>query len=256
MRSPQAPLHAPRATSDVDTQGLARLGYEQELHRGVGSFSSFAAGFSFVSILTTVFQLFGLGFENRRCRVLLGVAARLRWPAARRAELRAARGPLADLRRDLPVVEPPGRSPVRVVHRLDDDHRPDPHRRGGGHRRAGRAPRDLGRVPGRRRSGSGPVRRVADRCRERGGPRSGDARRDDDREHHERPADGPRDELRRAHRDRRRGRAHRRAVPAAAPQRVRGVHDRRVDEHRAVRVGVPGVLADGRVRDGRLRLGR
>lgn len=66
MRSPQAPLHAPRATSDVDTQGLARLGYEQELHRGVGSFSSFAAGFSFVSILTTVFQLFGLGFENRQ----------------------------------------------------------------------------------------------------------------------------------------------------------------------------------------------
>jgi urea carboxylase system permease len=37
-------------------------GYEQELHRGVGSFSSFAAGFSFVSILTTVLQLFGLGF--------------------------------------------------------------------------------------------------------------------------------------------------------------------------------------------------
>jgi urea carboxylase system permease len=38
------------------------LGYKQELHRGVGSFASFAAGFSFVSILTTVFQLFGLGF--------------------------------------------------------------------------------------------------------------------------------------------------------------------------------------------------
>lgn len=62
MRSPEAPLPAPRATTSVDTQGLARLGYEQELHRGVGSFSSFAAGFSFVSILTTVFQLFGLGF--------------------------------------------------------------------------------------------------------------------------------------------------------------------------------------------------
>lgn len=41
---------------------LARLGYKQELTRGVGSFASFAAGFSFVSILTTVFQLFGLGF--------------------------------------------------------------------------------------------------------------------------------------------------------------------------------------------------
>ncbi|WP_081863927.1 APC family permease [Mycetocola saprophilus] len=36
--------------------------YRQELRRGVGHFSSFAAGFSFVSILTTVFQLFGLGF--------------------------------------------------------------------------------------------------------------------------------------------------------------------------------------------------
>jgi urea carboxylase system permease len=32
------------------------------LRRGVGVFASFAAGFSFVSILTTVFQLFGLGF--------------------------------------------------------------------------------------------------------------------------------------------------------------------------------------------------
>ncbi|CAM3927317.1 APC family permease [Smaragdicoccus niigatensis] len=38
------------------------FGYKQELHRGVGTFASFAAGFSFVSILTTVFQLFGLGF--------------------------------------------------------------------------------------------------------------------------------------------------------------------------------------------------
>ncbi|GAA0253804.1 APC family permease [Cryptosporangium japonicum] len=38
------------------------IGYKQELHRGVGTFASFAAGFSFVSILTTVFQLFGLGF--------------------------------------------------------------------------------------------------------------------------------------------------------------------------------------------------
>ncbi|HEV7184251.1 MAG TPA: amino acid permease [Leifsonia sp.] len=45
-----------------DAHGLAGLGYRQELRRGVGAFSSFAAGFSFVSILTTVFQLFGLGF--------------------------------------------------------------------------------------------------------------------------------------------------------------------------------------------------
>lgn len=42
---------------------LGGFGYDQELHRGVGRFASFAAGFSFVSILTTVFQLFGLGFS-------------------------------------------------------------------------------------------------------------------------------------------------------------------------------------------------
>src|ERR1700744_5647470 len=41
---------------------LARFGYKQELHRRVGGFASFAAGFSYVSILTTVFQLFFLGF--------------------------------------------------------------------------------------------------------------------------------------------------------------------------------------------------
>ena len=44
------------------TADLSKLGYKQELHRKVGPFGSFAAGFSFVSILTTVFQLFWLGF--------------------------------------------------------------------------------------------------------------------------------------------------------------------------------------------------
>lgn len=46
----------------VPAGSAAAPGYTQELHRGVGTFSSFAAGFSFVSILTTVLQLFGLGF--------------------------------------------------------------------------------------------------------------------------------------------------------------------------------------------------
>jgi urea carboxylase system permease len=46
----------------VEKADLARFGYQQELHRRVGSFASFAAGFSFVSILTTVFQLFFLGY--------------------------------------------------------------------------------------------------------------------------------------------------------------------------------------------------
>ncbi|MEV6878838.1 amino acid permease [Amycolatopsis sp. NPDC051128] len=41
---------------------LAVFGYRQELRRSLGGFSAFAAGFSFVSILTTVFQLFGFGY--------------------------------------------------------------------------------------------------------------------------------------------------------------------------------------------------
>ena len=45
-----------------DTDELAQFGYKQELDRSLGSFSSFAAGFSYISILTGVFQLFGLAF--------------------------------------------------------------------------------------------------------------------------------------------------------------------------------------------------
>lgn len=58
---PAAPPKAPR--TEVRAPAVTDAGYVQELHRGVGSFSSFAAGFSFVSILTTVFQLFGFGFN-------------------------------------------------------------------------------------------------------------------------------------------------------------------------------------------------
>jgi urea carboxylase system permease len=50
----------PDTTSDA--HDLAVLGYRQQLHRRLGPFASFASGFSFVSILTTVFQLFILGF--------------------------------------------------------------------------------------------------------------------------------------------------------------------------------------------------
>jgi urea carboxylase system permease len=47
---------------DQDTAGLAEFGYKQELERSLGSFSSFAAGFSYISIMTGVFQLFFFGF--------------------------------------------------------------------------------------------------------------------------------------------------------------------------------------------------
>jgi urea carboxylase system permease len=49
------PIHA-------DAHDLASFGYKQELHRSLGSFSSFAAGFSYISILTGMFQTAALGF--------------------------------------------------------------------------------------------------------------------------------------------------------------------------------------------------
>jgi urea carboxylase system permease len=41
---------------------LAEFGYKQELDRSIGKFASFAAGVSYISILTGVFQLFYFGF--------------------------------------------------------------------------------------------------------------------------------------------------------------------------------------------------
>ena len=46
-----------------DDSDLAHFGYEQLLHRKLGRYASFAAGFSFVSILTTIFQFFGFGYS-------------------------------------------------------------------------------------------------------------------------------------------------------------------------------------------------
>ena len=47
----------------TDAEDLAGFGYSQQLHRKLGGYASFAAGFSFVSVLTTVFQLFAFGFS-------------------------------------------------------------------------------------------------------------------------------------------------------------------------------------------------
>jgi len=51
-----------RAASGGDSQDLAGFGYKQELDRSLGSFSAFAAGFSYISILTGVTALFGFGY--------------------------------------------------------------------------------------------------------------------------------------------------------------------------------------------------
>ncbi|WP_042401068.1 amino acid permease [Streptacidiphilus carbonis] len=58
LSPPPTPTHA------EDSHDLARFGYRQELERSLGSFSSFAAGFSYISIMTGVFQLFGFGFAS------------------------------------------------------------------------------------------------------------------------------------------------------------------------------------------------
>jgi urea carboxylase system permease len=53
---------APGPTYNADHDDLATYGYKQKLSRSLGSFSSFAAGFSYISILTGMFQLFGFGY--------------------------------------------------------------------------------------------------------------------------------------------------------------------------------------------------
>lgn len=64
----------PAISSQEDAATLEELGYTQELHRGIGGYAAFAAGFSFVSILTTVFAFFPLGFA------LGGPAFFFTWP--------------------------------------------------------------------------------------------------------------------------------------------------------------------------------
>jgi urea carboxylase system permease len=52
----------PGTESRGDSGELEGFGYRQELDRSLGNFSSFAAGFSYISILTGVIQLFAFGF--------------------------------------------------------------------------------------------------------------------------------------------------------------------------------------------------
>lgn len=48
--------------AEADDADLATHGYKRRLNRSLGGFSSFAAGFSYISILTGMFQLFGFGY--------------------------------------------------------------------------------------------------------------------------------------------------------------------------------------------------
>src|ERR1700735_2050875 len=59
-----ATAEAPQRAASEDSNELAGFGYKQELDRSVVSFSSFAAGFSYISILTGVTALYGFGYLN------------------------------------------------------------------------------------------------------------------------------------------------------------------------------------------------
>ena len=60
-----ATVEAPKpGATGSDSSELAGFGYKQELDRSLGSFSAFAAGFSYISILTGVTALYGFGYLN------------------------------------------------------------------------------------------------------------------------------------------------------------------------------------------------
>src|ERR1700721_2544925 len=63
------------AMPSADSDELAKFGYKQELDRSPALFSSFAAGFSYISIMTGVFELFFFGFGSG------GPAFIWTWPA-------------------------------------------------------------------------------------------------------------------------------------------------------------------------------
>ena len=86
-----------------DATDLAGFGYRQRLDRTLGGFSSFAAGFSYLSILTGLPQLFYLGFGCGRSGLLLDLADGLARPVPGRALLRGAGGGIPALGRGLPV---------------------------------------------------------------------------------------------------------------------------------------------------------
>ncbi|MEV6650575.1 amino acid permease [Streptomyces sp. NPDC051219] len=74
----------PPEAGPSDSAALAGFGYRQELRRSMGRYASFAAGFSFISVLTTVFQFFAFGFSFG------GAAFFWTWPAVLAGQLLVA----------------------------------------------------------------------------------------------------------------------------------------------------------------------
>lgn len=84
-------------TDSTDGDHLAALGYQQKLERSVGKFGSFAAGISYISILTGTFQLFYFGLGSG------GPAYWWSWPAVFAGQLMVALC-FAELAADYPVA--------------------------------------------------------------------------------------------------------------------------------------------------------
>jgi len=76
---------------------LAEFGYKQELDRSIGKFASFAAGVSYISILTGTFQLFFFGFATG------GPAYWWSWPMVFAGQLMVALT-FAELAANIPVA--------------------------------------------------------------------------------------------------------------------------------------------------------
>ena len=114
--------------ADLDTADLERFGYKQELKRDLGTFSSFAVAFSYISPSTGIFTLFFLGISA------LGARMFWTWPVVAMFQLIVALNfaevtshfPLGRL--GLPVDEVPRGPWLRLDHRLVLPVRGDPDR--------------------------------------------------------------------------------------------------------------------------------
>jgi hypothetical protein len=101
-----------------DSADLERFGYKQELKRDLGTFSSFAVAFSYISPSTGIFTLFFLGMSALGGFLFWTVAGGGPVPVLRGVELRRDVQPLPAGRLGLPVDQVPRRTRVRVDHRL------------------------------------------------------------------------------------------------------------------------------------------
>src|SRR3954453_18789315 len=136
--------------SATHSDELAEFGYKQELDRSIGKFASFAAGVSYISILTGTFQLFFFGFATG------GPAYWWSWPMVFAGQLMVALT-FAELAANIPVAGSVykwskrlgvGGGPAgRLAGRVDDADRLRGDDVGGGDRQSVRAAADLVRLP-------------------------------------------------------------------------------------------------------------